>query len=149
MDNTPIEPQDYIGGVSVVDIGDVRVARGLSRRAVTSCRHRKVNYDQKERRIWCQDCEHEVSAFDAFVLLVEEHSSAWAKIRKRERELAEAEAFQVRGRAAKRMDEAWRRRNMAPACPHCHRGILAEDVLRGLSSVGVEFELARRAPKAP
>ncbi len=32
MTNEPIEEQAYVMGVTVVDIGDLRVARGLTRR---------------------------------------------------------------------------------------------------------------------
>jgi hypothetical protein len=47
----PIEPLDYVGGVAVVVIGDVRVARGMSRRHHSSCPHVQLIYDQKERRL--------------------------------------------------------------------------------------------------
>lgn len=51
MSNAPIEPHEYLYGVKVVQIEDLRVARGLTRRPVSSCRHRKMVYDDKERRI--------------------------------------------------------------------------------------------------
>jgi len=35
----PIIEQEYIAGVRVVDIGDYRVARGMTRRAHNSCPH--------------------------------------------------------------------------------------------------------------
>ncbi len=47
----PIEPLDYVGGVAVVVIGDVRVARGMSRRYHSSCPHVQLIYDQKELRL--------------------------------------------------------------------------------------------------
>jgi hypothetical protein len=148
-EEAPIKPVDYIGGLTVIDIGDLRIARGMSLRPVALCRHNRMIYDAKERRIWCPECETTVNAFDAFARLVESYAMASARIEKRRTELAEAEKFQMRHRAAKVMDEAWRSTSMAPACPHCSRGILREDVAKGVAMVGVEFERARRAKPTP
>ena len=60
----PIVPMDFCGGTTVVDIGDIRVQRGLSRRPFSACPHRGLTYDRKERRIWCKDCERDI--FDAY-----------------------------------------------------------------------------------
>ena len=79
----PIAPLDYVSGVTVVNIGDVRVARGMSRRHHSSCPHIQLIYDQNERRIWCNDCERDVEAFDAFRGLVERYSSAVADLKQR------------------------------------------------------------------
>ena len=51
MGDAPIEPQEYLSGPTVVDIGDLRVARGLSRRPFSGCAHHSLVYDNKERRI--------------------------------------------------------------------------------------------------
>lgn len=135
----PIEPQDYIGGVTVIDIGDVRVARGLSRRHHSSCPHRQMVYDQKERRVWCRDCERDVEPFDAFLRLVEGYSAALDKVKNREQVVAEAEAFTIRSIAAKEMDKAWRSRNSVPACPHCGLGLFPEDFKFGPSTLGKDY----------
>ena len=132
MSDAPIEPQDYIYGVNVVQIEDLRVARGLTRRPASSCRHEQLVYDQGERRVWCQDCEAEVEAFDAFVGIVEVFSRGMSKLNTRKREMAEAESFQIRSRAAKVMDEAWRSTKTAPLCPPCMTAILPEDVAGGV-----------------
>ena len=41
----PIVEQEYLSGLKVVDIGDLRVARGMSRRPVSTCHHRPLVYD--------------------------------------------------------------------------------------------------------
>lgn len=133
MSGAPIDPQEYTYGVKVVQIEDLRVARGLTRRPASSCRHKQLVYDQGERRVWCQDCEAEVEAFDAFVGIVEVFSAGMSKLNTRRRELAEAEAFQMRSRAAKVMDEAWRSTKTSPLCPHCKTAILPEDVANGVT----------------
>lgn len=148
MSDAPIEPQDYIYGVNVVQIEDLRVARGLTRRPACACRHKKLVYDDKERRVWCSDCEAEVEPFDAFLGLVEVFSAGTNRINRRAAELAEAEKFQIRSRAAKVMDEAWRSTKMAPLCPHCNNALLPEDVVGGLASMSKEFVMADRKRKA-
>ncbi|MDH4566134.1 hypothetical protein E8E95_05535 [Pseudomonas sp. BN414] len=144
MADAPIEPQDYLFGMKVVQIEDLRVARGLTRRPASSCRHKKLVYDDKERRIWCSDCESEVEAFDAFVGLCEVFSAGVSDLNRRRRELAEAEKFALRSRAAKVMDEAWRSTSMAPLCPHCDAAILPEDVVGGVSMASKKLVVARR-----
>jgi Zn finger protein HypA/HybF involved in hydrogenase expression len=140
----PIEPQSFLGGVTVVDIGDIRVARGLTRRHHTSCRHARMTYDPKERRVWCPDCEKDVEPFDAFEILVSQFSAATRKLEAREKKLLEAEQFQIRSLAAKAIDEAWRSRNMVPACPHCNHGLFPEDFKRGVGTMlGRDYAKAR------
>lgn len=143
----PIEPQDFVGGVKVVDFGDLRVARGLSRRPFSLCKHRPLVYDPKERRIWCRDCESNVEGFDAFVLLVEQFHRAAQEIQRQREEVEKARAHNIIRIAARQMDEHFRSRTMVPACPHCHTGIFPEDVGR-MASVSREWEQARRNQKA-
>lgn len=148
----PIEEPGFLGGVRVVDIGDIRVARGLSRRAHSSCPHARLMYDQNERRVWCKDCERDVEAFDAFTGIVEQYSRAYDSLAERSKEVAEAEKFQVRSIAAKKLDEAWRSRNMVPACPHCGSGLFPEDIKKnGFSMLGRDYAagLAKRKQEAP
>ena len=144
MSDAPIEPKDYLYGPKVVQIEDLRIARGMTRRPQSSCTHRQLVYDDKERRIWCQDCETEVEPFDAFIQLCGVFQKAKADIDHRRRQLAEAEAFQIRSKAAKVMDEVWRSKNMAPLCPHCDTAILPEDVAGGVARTGKKLVIARR-----
>lgn len=143
----PITEPGFLGGVRVVNIGDVRVARGLSRRARSSCPHNQMIYDQTERRVWCKDCETDVEAFDAFKLIVEQHSRACDHIEKRHKDLVEAEAHSLRTLAAKNIDKAWQRRSMVPCCPHCSMGLFPEDFkngIRGMMSREYAEAMAKR-----
>ena len=148
MSDAPVEPQEYLYGVKVVQIEDLRVARGMTRRPASSCRHKKLVYDDKERRIWCSDCEAEVEPFDAFVGIVEVFSAGMSSLQRRRRELDEAEKFQLRSRAAKVMDDAWRSTKMAPLCPHCNTAILPEDVAAGVASTSKALVAAARKRNA-
>jgi hypothetical protein len=145
----PIEEQPYLYGVSVIDIGDIRVSRGLSRRPFSICKHRRMVFDQHERRIWCKDCETTLDAFDAFRLLAEQSHAFLASIKDRERQVSEDEKHTTRSRAAKVLDEAWRSRSMVPACPHCRSGLFPEDFTNGVSKMGRDYAAKRRATKEP
>lgn len=135
----PIEEQDFLYGVKVVDFGDYRVARGFSRRAYSGCRHHALVYDQNERRIWCKDCERDVETFDAFLGLVEPYARALSNLQDREQKIEEAEKFSIRSIAAKNIDQAWRHRNMVPCCPHCGHGLFPESFKTGCSMQGKEY----------
>jgi len=141
----PIEEKEFLAGVRVVDIGDYRVARGMTRRNVSSCNHYRVVYDEKERRIWCKDCKHDVEPFDAFVILVKYFAYKDGEIRAREKELEEIESFKMRTLAGKTLDKAWRKKHTAPCCPHCKNGLLPEDFKNGIVySTSKEYEKAKR-----
>jgi hypothetical protein len=120
----------------------------MTRRPASSCRHKSLVYDEKERRVWCRDCEVEVEAFDAFLGLVEVFSGGMSKLKHRRRELDEAEVFQMRSRAAKVIDEAWRSTKMAPLCPHCKVAILPDDVVGGLAMTSKALVVAARKRNA-
>ncbi len=144
MSDEPIEDVNYLHGVTVVDIGDIRVSRGMTRRPHSSCNHRRMAYDPKERRIWCKDCERDVDAFDAFVILTEQYHSAYDRLKDEQQKLVEAKSFNIRSIAAKAVDEAWRKKKAVPACPHCSHGLFPEDFVNGVGLIGREFALARR-----
>lgn len=145
-DDPRIEAQNFLGSVNVVDFGDIRVARGLSRRSpLLACAHRKMVYDERERRIWCDDCESTVEPFDAFRALVEQFDKASKRADKEIKEARAALEHSLIARAAKVVDKAWRSRRMAPCCPHCSRGLLPEDFANGLKrSVSLMLERQKR-----
>lgn len=140
----PIQEGEYLYGLNVIDIGELRVSRGQSRRPHSACPHRRLTYDPRERRIWCRDCERDIDGFDAFTILAEQCHSFHAQNARRAKELAEAEQFQARSLAVKALDRLWRSRTTVPCCPHCRRGLLPED-MKHLGCVGIKYERARRA----
>lgn len=143
----PIVEPGFLYGPKVVSIGDIRVARGLSRRPHSSCPHHRMVYDRQERRVWCKDCEQDVEAFDAYMLVVEQFAKAEARIDRLNTEALEASKFSLISRAAKAIDRQWRRRNMVPTCPHCSAGIWPEDALN-MGAVN-EWDKARRNRVTP
>jgi len=145
MGSPPIVPQDYMGGVKVVDIGEARVRRGKTDRPLDTCRHLRTVFDDDERRIWCKDCESDVDPYDAFKLLVENFDRANQALSKRQREVEESEQATIRSRATKLLDKIWRSRKSVPCCPHCKEGLLAEDFITGvIGEASKELTLRKR-----
>lgn len=141
----PIIEREYITGVKVVDIGDLRVARGKSRRPRTTCKHNRLVYDENERRIWCKDCESDVEPFDAFIGLVENFFYKESDLRSRQAKLEELENYNIRRIAAKNLEAVWNKKRVLPACPHCRRGLMPDDFRDGaILKTGKQFELAKR-----
>ena len=143
MKDAPIEELEYVVR-QVIDFGDIRVARGMSRRPVANCQHAQLRYDLQERRVWCQDCETTVESFDAFMVLVRNFQAVVSAADKMLREAKEAKAAVIHRIAAREVESIWRHK-MAVTCPHCSRGILPSDGLGGQST---KFETARRAKDA-
>ena len=86
----------YMVAVLVV-IGDVRIARGLTRRECSKCPHKHMVYDQNERRIWCEDCERAVEVFDALMQIVENLEGFTEKTEREEKgSTTTAAQFQLR-----------------------------------------------------
>lgn len=76
--------------------------------------------------------------------LVEAFNAGIQSLSRRSRELGEAEAHQLRSRAAKTLDEAWRSKTLAPLCPHCTTAILPEDVVGGVAMTSKDLAIAAR-----
>lgn len=146
--DVPIAAQTFDGAPNVVSIGDLRVSRGFSRRPMSACKHLALTYDSQERRVWCKECEHTVEAFDAFKILAEYFEDAWYSLQRRAKKIEEAEGHSLISRAAKNVDDVWRRQKMAPCCRACGNGLLPEDFADGVgASVGRDYERARRQRK--
>lgn len=141
----PIKPQNYLGGVRVVDFGEARIQRGLTRRPQSTCEHHSLLYDDRERRIWCSDCETTVEAFDAFSILVENHIATTKHFDRMREEAKAASEHVFHLIAARNVEKAWRGRTMAIDCPHCSRGLLPEDFYHSVGRQrSAEIERQRR-----
>lgn len=124
MSDVPITPDS---GFPVVDIGDLRVARGMTRRPNSICRHKNMVVDHQERRIWCKDCERTVDAFDAFKSITEEFKRAVEAHNTKVKAFDEAISGLLFSRSAKALDNEWRKQKTVPCCPHCNEALLPED----------------------
>jgi len=149
-EDAPIKAVDYLHS-QVVDLEGVRIARGIAQRkapAFGECQHQHMNYDLHERRVWCEDCEKTIPTFDAFMGLVDWWQKITNSLKRRAEQVAAAEQASLISRAAKALDDVWRRRKMAPCCPHCRAAMLPEDFADGVDAmVSGELERARRRAK--
>ncbi len=144
MSTPPIEEHQFTGGFTVVKIEDLRIARGLSRRPHSACPHIHLVYDDKERRIWCKDCETDVEPFDAFTILAARSHDHLRRLRRRYEALQTAEEHKLLSLAAREVDRVWRTKKMVPSCPSCGGGLLPEDFKHGCTAVSAELTRARR-----
>jgi len=145
MADEPIDEQNYLHGVNVIDFGDVRVMRGRTRREYSTCEHRALSYDPVERRVWCRDCEKEIDNFDAVLSLINNYHKAYKYLEKQTDEVLEAQQYNIKRIATKRLDKSWQSRTTVPCCPHCKTGLLPGDFTDvKIKTVSKELEKAKR-----
>lgn len=144
MSDHPITPTDFVGGVTVIDFGDMRVARGLPRRPHRCCEHRSVVYSTTERRIWCKNCEKDIEPFDAFELIIKQYDSATKQATRLLNEAREAQENTLISIASKKVDAAWRKRKMLPLSPCCGAVMFPENYKSGFSYVSKDLAYAKR-----
>lgn len=133
---------------NVVHMGDFAIARKRENSFDVwngkVCPHKQVELDDHGQIVKCTKCGEVVSAYWYLQLI----ASEWGEItRQHEAKADELKADLEAGltlQAARRVEQAWRRRSTMPACPHCHRGISQHDRF-GASCVSREMENRRRA----
>ena len=148
MADEPIDDKDYNYGVKVIDMGDIRVSRGQSRRPKAICKHKRLIYDSGERRVWCKDCEKDIDSFDAFELLVSQQDIAIKQLNRLKADVLAAESHNLRRIAAKNLESEWNKKNSLPCCPHCKSGLMAED-FKKISKTSKSIEIAKRNRVVP
>ncbi len=93
------------------------------------CLHINMSYDPLNEYVGCTDCGIQLQPFKAFMLLVEGYGRAIRDLDARRRRLLELEEYSDLSllKATRKVDKAWRRKNMLPTCPHCNQAIAPED----------------------
>ena len=99
------------------------------RQKPVQCRHRHVEVDPANREVTCQDCGKVVDPFDVLVGFANEGSLLQRTYTALQDEVGRLRNWNPFLRAVKRLEEIWRG-SMLPTCPHCGRGIRAEDLAR-------------------
>lgn len=128
----------------VIDLAGYKIERGSAGHSVR-CKHQHLVYDDVERRIWCDDCNQTIEHYDAFMVIFNNYEKMQSHAKRVVEEANEAHKHSIISRAAKMLDKAFRKRKTTPCCPHCRRGLLAEDFAGGIThQVSREFEIARR-----
>jgi len=91
------------------------------------CPHTHLLFDENGHTVECKDCGKEVSAWWAFMRMVERYENEWKKIERAKAEVEQAEKRILTHKAAIAVEDAWRRRKTLPTCPHCSKPILPVD----------------------
>lgn len=130
---------------NVVQIGDLRLARikdGYMRQR-EGCTHVKLEMDNVGETVKCLDCGVYVSAYWALGSMVDRWAKHAKSVNGQMAQAKEERAAVLHLTAAKLAESAWRSRTTIPTCPHCRRGICAEDRF-GSATVSKAFEQGLR-----
>lgn len=131
---------------NVINIGDAAFRTKRERYGIfkpDECKHLHLTLDDHGDTVQCDDCKVFVSAYWALKLLTMQFQRQEQSLAARRAQLDAETADKRLLIATRKLDKAWRSRTMAPACPHCWRGIFPEDNLGG-SQVNRDIELRRR-----
>lgn len=84
-------------------------------------------------------------------MIVKHFSDQTALLDKRQAAIEKAQQHHLVTLAAKSLDDAWRKKNLVPCCPHCLAGLLPDDFKNGVGLVSKSYalELARRKKGGP
>ena len=135
---------------NVIQIGDFSIARKAKRywpgkRSLENgdCLHKNMTFDEHGNIVTCDDCAKQIDLGWALKHMLDDYGREFEKLRARERELQERTSKSIVLIAARKVEDAWRKHDTVPACPHCSRGILATDQFGG-SQTSKRMELLRR-----
>lgn len=126
-DNAPIEPQDYLYGLKVVELDNIRIARGKTKRSYEKCNHLHMVIDDNERRVFCEDCQMAITAFDGLMALFKNWGRIVESLDRRSEEVRAAEKYSIRRIATKAIDSEFMKAYTVPCCPHCNEGLIPDD----------------------
>jgi hypothetical protein len=118
----------------------LRIERGLMK----SCRCLNPHYllDNDNRIVYCKDCGAIVDPFEALC----EIARGWKRIEDQVRSLLNQRKELIDWKphlvALRKVEKTYRSGKYIPSCPHCRKGILAEELATG--STNKEMELQRR-----
>jgi hypothetical protein len=128
-------------------MGDVLVFEKLKFENVRGkkCEHHHIQYNLSDRTTICADCNSPIDAFTAYQRLIVYWERIERDLKYRKEHLSELEERVGKHilKATKRVDEAWRSKNMVPVCPHCKNAIFPEDGFGG-DEVDKKMEIEKR-----
>jgi hypothetical protein len=132
----------------VFNIGDYRLKHGFQRYTAAplgGCDHKNLKTNDHGEVITCEDCGNQVSAYWVLIRFSHQYNDHKTRLESREKVLRESEEKGVTLLAAQKVESAWRKRNLAPACPHCLHIILPTDRFGDLMLSKENPEEARRS----
>jgi predicted Rdx family selenoprotein len=130
----------------VIQLGEYKFKRkreGFVPAARAGCQHKNMTIEDWGDVITCDDCGKQLGAAWVLREVLADYSRELDKVNARAAQVQEQTSREIHLIAARKVEAAWRSKTMAPACPHCGRGILAGDGL-GSSLVNRSMEVRRR-----
>lgn len=132
----------------VVHIGDFTFKRKnthwLGSADPKSCKHRVVIIDDNGGTVTCERCEAHLSPIWALTMLTNEWQGSVARLASWRDEIKAESEKHIHLIAARKVEKAWRSRDMVPTCPHCRRGISPTDGFGG-SRINKKIDERHRA----
>ena len=134
---------------NVVHLGDFAIKRKDSKFAYPkTCQHLNLTLDDHGQTVKCDDCGDQVSAYWAITSMAAHVDREWKKINSAFEKLKKDQQSAIHLTAARKVEAAWRKRDMLPCCPHCGEGIAPEDGFGG-SMINKRFHKSLRKPTKP
>lgn len=133
---------------NVVQFADLQIARLKDDyvRRREGCQHRHIQLDDVGEVVLCMDCKKQVSAYWALNMLTTDWREQTKRLAREVESAKQERGLTLHLRAAKQVESVWRSKQL-PCCPHCDRGIMADDNL-GSRTVGKLFEQGLRVREA-
>lgn len=106
------------------------------------CKHTRYVLNDEVGIVECRDCAAPVSAYHVLRQCALEENRLYRRLRAMRDEIQAIAGRRSWLKAVQRLDKIWRGRKMLPCCPHCRRGLFAEEMDDG--AVGIDYEVALR-----
>jgi len=122
------------------------VVRRKRRSETSKCKHERFLIDDEGGTVECADCHENVSAFHALCQIAQADSVYSRKFHTFHEQYQKLKNYKPWLVAVRGLERTWRGKKMLPCCPHCKRGVTAQEL--SISSVSIEFENAQRRKAA-
>lgn len=130
----------------VININEFRIKKTNSKKIALSCQHINLTLDDNGGIVKCDDCGLYLDPFSALSLFIDKIDEIQQKIESDRVKNSNDKNANLYSRAAKKLDDIWRRQGMSPVCPHCNSAILPEDNF-GSGAMSTEFVRSLRLNK--
>jgi len=99
----------------------------------------RYEIDTTNREVFCKECGNVVDAFDAMLMLTERGKRLEDEISGLYEQAVEISKYKPWLLVVREIERNVRGGEMIPTCPHCHKGILLEEI-KGYTNKQMELE---------
>jgi hypothetical protein len=128
---------------NVINFADLQITRSKSKRVEGACQHKHLTIDEHGGVVTCDDCSRQIDPIWAINYLADQWQKELNALATKSAEAQSLINANISTKAAIRLQAAWRKRSMVPACPHCGRGVFASDGF-GCAMINADIERRRR-----